>query len=219
MNMKKWVFCIVLSLLSQWVGAQTNDTLRVRGYLFVSQPIPEEVKDRMRGVSMPENAAIGFDELRYLTVFHYNYEGKIRKGELVCHRTIAHDLLCVFKELFAGAYPIHSIRLVDDFGGSDEASMRANNTSCFNYRNIAGTRMLSKHAQGLAVDVNPLENPSVRGERIRPQTAADYVDRSRDFPHKIDENDLCKRVFESHGFQWGGRWISGQDYHHFEKRQ
>ena len=129
------------------------------------------------------------------------------------------DCRHIFRALFSKAYPINSIRLVDDFDASDEASMQANNTSCFNYRTVARSKTLSKHALGLAVDINPLENPYVKGSFIQPCTATNYVDRKKDFPHKIDEDDFCKEVFESFGFQWGGYWRSVKDYQHFEKRK
>lgn len=210
------VFC--LFLIPQYaVVAQANDTLRYKDFLFVSQPIPETVKARMQGNSMPDNANVSFEELRYLTVFYYDYESRVRKGELVCNKAIAKDLLLIFRALFSKAYPINSIRLVDDFSASDEASMQANNTSCFNYRTVAHSNKLSKHALGMAVDINPLENPYIKSSFIQPSTATDYVDRSKDFPHKIDENDFCKKVFESFGFQWGGHWRSLKDYQHFEK--
>lgn len=172
----------------------------------------------MQGKSMPSNVGVSFEELRYLTVFHYDYQGHIQKGELVCNKVIAKDLLLIFRALFSKAYPINSIHLVDDFNASDEASMQANNTSCFNYRTVAHSNKLSKHALGMAVDINPLENPYIKGSFIQPSTATDYVDRSKDFPHKIDENDFCKKVFESFGFQWGGHWRSLKDYQHFEKK-
>ncbi len=203
---------------AQTVVFQAEDTVCFKGYVFFSQPIPEAVIDRMQGKSMPEKAKIGYDELRYLTLYHYDFDGHIQQGEMVCNKAIAHDLLCIFKALFAEAYPICSIRLVDDFNADDEASMEANNTSCFNYRNRSGVNMLSQHAYGMAVDINPMQNPCVRGSRIRPSTAQEFVDRSQDFPHKIDENDFCKKTFVSYGFQWGGRWRSVKDYQHFEKR-
>ena len=199
--------------------SRADDTLCYQGYVFFSQPVPETVKTRMQGKSLPETARIGFDELRYLTLYHYDFDGHIQQGEMVCNKAIAHDLLCIFRTLFAEAYPINSIRLVDDFDASDEASMQANNSSCFNYRTIAGSWRLSQHAFGMAVDINPLQNPCVKGSRIRPSTATDYVDRSKNFPHKIDENDLCKKTFESYGFRWGGRWRSVKDYQHFERRR
>lgn len=218
MRNKRIVFLLFsLFLIPQCVISQTSDMLSCDGFLFISQPVPDAVKARMQGKSMPETATISYDELRYLTVFHYDYEGNIRKGELVCNKAIAKDLLFIFRDLFSRAYPINSIRLVDDFDADDEASMQANNTSCFNYRSMARSRMLSKHACGMAVDINPLENPCVKGSFIQPSTAKEYVDRNKDFPHLIDEDDLCKQVFTSYGFRWGGRWKSAKDYQHFEK--
>lgn len=196
-----------------------GDTLRYKGFLFISRPVPDAVKAKMHGCSMPEKATIGFEDLRYLTVFHYDYDGQIEEGELVCNKAIAHDLLCFFGALFSQEYPINSICLVDDYEASDEASMQANNTSCFNYRTIAGSKTLSKHAFGMAIDVNPMENPCVSGSFVQPKTAKEYVDRTKDFPHKIDENDFCKKVFESYGFIWGGHWRSVKDYQHFEKQR
>ena len=171
----------------------------------------------MQGKTFKENPYIGRDDLRHIRALHWDYDNQMHVGEMVCNKAIAHDLLCIFRTLFAEAYPINSIRLVDDFEASDEASMRANNSSCFNYRTISGSWRLSQHAFGMAVDINPLQNPCVKGSRIRPVTATDYVDRSKQFPHKIDDNDFCKKTFESYGFRWGGRWRSVKDYQHFEK--
>ena len=210
-------FLLLLFFLPLHVFAQAYDMMGCDGFLFISKPVPDAVKARMEGKSMPANATIGYEDLRYLTVFYYDFEGDIQKGEMVCNKAIAHDLLSIFTTLFSEAYPINSIRLVDDFDGDDEASMRANNTSCFNYRMVAGTKILSRHAMGMAVDVNPLQNPCVRGTRFRPSTAAEYVDRSKDFKHKIDHNDYCVKVFTAYGFRWGGRWASTKDYQHFEK--
>jgi len=220
MRYKRIVFLLfILIFIPQFGISQTCDMLRYHGYLFFAQPVPETVQARMRGKSMPSYAAIGYDDLRYLTVFHFDFEGHIKKGELVCNKAIAHDLLFVFAALFSRGYPINSIRLVDDFDASDEASLQANNTSCFNYRNVPGTNVLSQHARGLAVDINPLQNPFIRGSHIYPETATAYVDRTKAFPHKIDEDDFCLKVFEHFGFKWGGRWNGMKDYQHFEKRR
>ena len=210
-------FCFFF--IPQCVISQTNDTLRYKAYLFISQPVPNAVKARMQGKSMPDTAKISFDQLRYLTLPYYGFDGQIKQGEMVCNKAISHDLLCIFRAFFSRAYPINSIRLVDDFGADDETSMQANNTSCFNYRTIAGTNVLSRHAFGMAVDINPLQNPCVKGSRIQPKTATEYVDRDKDFPHKIDEDDFCNEVFSSFGFSWGGDWRNSKDYQHFEKRR
>lgn len=196
--------------------SQTNDLVYCNQRFFISQPIPEKVQARMAGKSLPVNASVNVEDLRYLTLYHYDFDGHIQKGEMVCNKAIAHDLLVVFSKLFKIAYPINSIRLVDDFNANDEASMEANNTSCFNYRTVAGTTKLSKHAFGLAVDINPLQNPWIPNGKVYPTTAVDYVDRTKDFPHKIDKNDACYRLMKAHGFSWGGDWKT-KDYQHFQK--
>ena len=185
--------------------------------VFVSMNIPAEVEARMRGVSYPANAAISLGDLRYLQLSYVGFDGKARVGEMVCNKSVADDLLSIFRALYEARYPIRSIRLVDDFGGDDEASMEADNTSCFNYRTVSGGRKLSKHAYGLAVDVNPLENPYVRGGTVRPSGAAPFAARGLAFPHKIDGTDLCFRLFRAHGFAWGGNWHTLKDYQHFER--
>ena len=108
--------------------------------------------------------------------------------------------------------------------GDDTASMEDNNTSCFNYRVVDGTTKLSKHAYGLAIDINPFYNPYVVPQSdgstyISPKGSEAYTDRSADFPYKIDENDLCYRLFKEHGFTWGGNWNSCKDYQHFQKAE
>ena len=187
-----------------------TDSVSIFSPMFEALPIPPEIEARMRGVSYPEGAEIKMDDLRYLKLSYVDFEGLSQVGELVCNKVIA-------GELYEARYPIRSIRLIDDFNGDDEASMAADNTSCFNYRRKTGMRELSKHALGLAVDINPLENPYVRPSRVRPAGAAAFADRTKDFPHKIDRNDLCYRLFRAHGFSWGGTWRSVQDYQHFEK--
>lgn len=185
--------------------------------VFTAEPIPAAIEARMRGVSYPEDAEIKLSDLRYLRLSYVDFEDHEQVGELVCNKAIAEDLLAIFKDLYEARYPIRSIRLIDDYGGDDEASMAADNTSCFNYRKKTGMRELSKHALGLAVDINPFENPYVRPSRVRPTGASAFADRTQDFPHKIDKNDLCYRLFRARGFSWGGSWRSVQDYQHFEK--
>ena len=139
---------------------------------------------------------------------------------MICHRVIAEDLLEIFEELYEQGYPIERMRLVDEYGAVDEDSMADNNSSCFNYRVISHTTIISKHGLGIAVDINPLYNPytkMVDGARtVEPANGEAYLDRGADFPYKIDENDLCYKLFIEHGFEWGGAWTSSKDYQHFE---
>ena len=185
--------------------------------VFTAVPIPADVEARMRGVTYPDDAEIALEELRYLRLSYIDFDGNAQIGEMVCNKAIANDLLEIFQGLYEARYPIRSIRLMDDFGGDDDASMAADNTSCFNYRKKTGMRELSKHALGLAVDINPFENPYVRPSKVKPAGAEEFADRTKEFPHKIGQDDLCYRLFRQHGFAWGGVWRSVKDYQHFEK--
>ena len=188
---------------------------------FTSSMIPDDVFERMLNVSYPEGCEVQTDELRYLRVLYIDFDGKEQSGELVCNASIAEDLLEIFNEFYKADYRLESVRLVDDFGGDDTASMEADNTSCFNDRLVEGTDRLSNHARGLAIDVNPFYNPYITypggKQRISPKGSEPYADRSADFPYKIDENDLAYKLFKAHGFRWGGDWNSSKDYQHFEK--
>lgn len=161
-------------------------------------------------------------QLDTLQVQHVDFEGRTQQGTIICNKDIAKDLKDIFAALYKAKYPIERIRPISDYDNDDERSMQANNTSCYCYRPIAGSNKLSKHALGLAIDVNPLYNPCVRRKKdgtllIQPATGRPYVDRNKPFKYKITKRDLCYRLFTQHGFSWGGSWRSLKDYQHFEK--
>ena len=213
------LLCILLVSLVPMPGVaqEKADTL------FSIQPVPAEVRHRMTGKSYPKDCTVAWDELRYLRVMHRDAQGRSLQGELVCNRMIADDLLVIFRKLYDARYPIERIALIDEYEADDEASMRANNTSCFCYRRVAGSRHLSAHSRGLAIDINPLYNPYVRtkpdGTRIiQPATGKPYVTRTLSHPYMIQPGDLLCRLMKQHGFRWGGAWRSLKDYQHFEKQ-
>jgi len=111
--------------------------------------------------------------------------------------------------------------LVDEYGADDNLSMADNNTSCFNFRRVVGSKTLSRHALGMAIDVNPLYNPWVYeldGEPVvDPPGGAPYMDRTVDCPYIIDHDDLLYKLLIKHGFTWGGDWTTSKDYQHFSK--
>lgn len=194
----------------------------VEAQVFSAQPIPDSVFLRMQGRSWPEGCTVRRSDLRYLRLSHFDAEKKEYVGEMVCNKAIANDIVEIFRELYRQKYPIQRIRLIDDYEADDEQAMRDNNTSSFCYRKISGSSKLSKHATGMAVDVNTLYNPYVRsgkdGHRIvEPVTATKYVDRRKSFPYKIVKGDLLYRLFIQHGFKWGGSWRTMKDWQHFEK--
>ena len=188
---------------------------------FTSEPIPDEVFQRMKGVSFPDSCTIARDDLRYLRLSYHDFNGQSRLGELVCHKKVADDMTEIFRELYKRGYQIDKMRLIDDYGGDDDLSCADNNTSCFNYRTVAGSSSLSKHAMGVAIDINPFYNPYVTYpggvERISPPGSEPYAVRSSDFPHKIGPGDDAYELFKAHGFTWGGDWKSLKDYQHFQK--
>ena len=187
---------------------------------FYISKIDDEIFSRIKGKSYKDNCPLSLDDLRYVHVLHKDFNGETQEGELICNAYIAADLTDIFMKLYNAGYQIEKIRLVDEYDADDESSMRDNNSSCFNFRFISHTKVISKHGLGLAVDINTLYNPYTKvvdGKRIlEPATAGAYVDRSKNFPHKIDENDLCYKLFTEHGFEWGGSWKSAKDYQHFE---
>lgn len=188
---------------------------------FVAMPIPDSVWTQMQGKTYKPNPNISRDDLRYLRVLHWDYDNRTHQGEMVCNKLIAEKLVSIFRQLYEARYPIQRMVLPDVYDADDERQMRDNNTSCFCYRNIAGSQKLSKHSLGLAVDLNTLYNPYVRRRKdgtlfLQPATATPYVDRSRRFRYKITKRDLAYRLFTENGFQWGGAWRSHQDYQHFE---
>ena len=207
---------IILAVFLGWMGmsAFAQD--------FYQQEITDDIFARIEGKSFKANCTTPREDLRYLRVLHYNLDREVLKGELICHKDIADDLLAIFQELYKAAYPIERMVLIDEYDADDEASMRANNTSAFNFRRASGMQRLSSHSTGMAIDINPLYNPLVTHRegktRVFPATATAYMDRTKFFPYKIEKGDLCYRLFKKYGFSWGGDWRSSKDYQHFEKR-
>lgn len=197
----------------------TGMTLYADGFSY--EPINDEVKQRIYGLSYKEDCTVPYEELRYVRVRYIDFDGLSQEGELICNKAIAQDLVEIFYELYQASYPIEKIRLIDEYNADDDLSCLDNNTSCFNYRVVGGSTNLSKHALGLAIDINPFYNPYVTYpngvERISPPGSEPYADRSLDFPYKIDESDLCYQLFAAHGFTWGGHWKTLKDYQHFQK--
>lgn len=192
---------------------------------FYYEPLTESIKERITGISYPESGCtVPYEDLNYVGLKYIDFNGQEQTGELICNKAIAQDMVEIFYELYRNDYRLESVRLIDEYDGDDTASMAGNNTSCFNYRMVDGTSSLSKHAYGLAIDINPYYNPYVVFNRnadgsdyISPPGSEAYADRSQSFAYKIDENDLCYRLFTEHGFTWGGNWNSTKDYQHFQK--
>ena len=213
--------------LRQWTPAAVVSDEAVKAYsldsFFKAYPISDAIFSRMARKSYKKNCTVPRSSLRYLRVLHRNVDGKTQLGEIVCNQAIANDLLEIFRELYKQGYKIERITLIDDYDADDERSMAANNTSCFNFRVVSGSTKLSKHAQGLAIDINPLYNPYIHlnNGKVEPANGKPYAtnrtaNRKTPVPF-INTNDLCYRLFVQHGFRWGGSWRTVKDYQHFDK--
>ena len=129
---------------------------------FSVAPLSDSLFARMQGRSYPEGCTVPRSDLRHVRVLHVDAQGKVHKGELVCNKAIAQDLLEIFRQLYQARYPIEKIQLIDDYDADDEQSMRDNNTSSFCYRTVSGTKKLSNPAQGMARDISTRHHPWVR---------------------------------------------------------
>ncbi len=190
---------------------------------FTYQKLTGQIKKKIKGVSFHKNSYITYDDLRYVRVKYYNFNGEVRNGELIVNKKIAKKTVQIFYELFQIKYPIQRIRLIDEYNADDEKSMEANNTSSFNFRTVAGTNRLSKHALGLAIDINPRINPYINSKGIlSPENGKAY--RVRDVKkckgkyarYMIQKNSRITKIFKKYGFRWGGDWKYSKDYQHFE---
>ena len=164
---------------------------------------------------------VALDDLRHVTLLHYDFDGKIQKGELIAHKAVVDDLVAIFEQLFAVKFPITSIRFVDEFEGSDLKSMQANNTSMFYARKVAGATRWSNHSFGCAVDINPLLNPYSKEAYFTPAEGQAFLNRSLNLPGMITRDSYIYKLFAERGWQWGGECFYERDKtidrHHFQK--
>ena len=136
-------------------------------------------------------------------------------GQLVVAERAAPAIVGALRGLFAARFPIRRMELVERYGADDRRSMAADNTSAFNCRRVEGSTSWSAHAYGLAIDINPLENPYIRHGQVLPPAGRAFLDRSRWRPGMIHAGDAVVRAFAAVGWPWGGAWHEPRDYQHF----
>jgi D-alanyl-D-alanine carboxypeptidase len=163
--------------------------------------IPPHVADDKRGSSWRPGCPVGIKKLRLLTLTHWGYDGDVRTGRLVVRHDQAEEVLDVMRRLFNAGFPIKRMQRVDRFDGSDQRSMDANNTSAFNCRYVAGTTTWSEHAFGTAIDINPVQNPYVRGNYVSPERGRPWADRPRQHPGMIRAGGVVVRAFATIGWE------------------
>jgi D-alanyl-D-alanine carboxypeptidase len=188
------------------------------GFTFSSRPLGPTLQQRVAGTSWHPGCPVGLRGLRYLRVGFWGFDGRRHVGELVVAASAVADLHEAFAELYRVRFPIRRMRLVDDYGGSDSASIEADNTSAFNCRPVTGGTRFSEHAYGRAIDVNPIENPYVypNGTTVH-RASRPYLNRAKHRRGMAFAGGALVRAFAAAGWGWGGVWRppSATDYQHF----
>lgn len=177
-------------------------------------PVTDEIRRRM-GKTWSPACPVGLDDLRYLTVSFRGFDGRAHTGELVVAASEAADVVSVFDALFAAAFPIEEMRLPTTADVDAHPTGDGNNTAGLVCRATRGGGSWSAHAYGLAIDVNPFNNPYQNGDVVLPELASSYLDRSWHRPGMVQPGSVAVREFARIGWSWGGAWSSLKDYQHF----
>ncbi|GBC86718.1 hypothetical protein HRbin12_00716 [bacterium HR12] len=196
------------------------EALRTRFAGRVHAPLPRSVRRELRGSTWRPGCPVRLADLALLRFNHVGFDGGIHRGRLVVHRSVAADVLGVFRRLFEARFPLERVDLAPRFRPHADPHTRRNVTAGFNCRPVITPEgpgaTFSQHAYGLAVDVNPLQNPYVAADgSVRNRFARPYADRTLDRPGMIHEGDVVVRAFEAIGWAWGGRWSGAKDFMHF----
>ena len=167
--------------------------------------------ETLRDSNIPSSVKNSLD---LITVNYYGFDGKLHQGQIICNKEIAKDIVEIFEVIEEIKFPIEKVVPIVEYDWSDEKSMNDNNTSSFNYRFISGSRILSMHANGLAIDINPKQNPYVKNGTSIP-AGSEYKLKNMG---TIAPDSKIVKVFKERGWIWGGDWKSLKDYQHFQKK-
>lgn len=183
-------------------------------------PIPESIAQDMKRKNIwRPDCPVNINSLSLVKVRHVNFDNQSQVGELIVHHKLANIVAHIFTDLLKLKFPINKICLINDYNGDDNLSMTDNNSSAFNFRTIAGSSIISMHSYGLAIDINPLQNPYLIIDEnksqidIYPKAGIHFLNR-----HNIRAGMLepVVEIFSKHGLVWGGTWNNPIDYHHFQ---
>ena len=178
----------------------------------------------MTGKTWEPGCPIGLEDLRLLRFNYLGMDGEIHRGPMVVNASVAEDVLGVFARLFDAGFQLKHVALAHRWRPNGPIETTRSVTASFNCRpalnpDLTPTGTWSEHAYGLAIDVNPLQNPyvAVDGSVRRPAAQA-YLDRSQQLPGMIHPGDVVVRSFAEIGWEWGGNWSGTKDYMHFSLR-
>ncbi len=195
---------------------QAPSTAPPTGYRSASRPLTAAEQQAMTGVSWRPGCPVPLAQLRRLTVSYVDFTGATRQGVLVVHESAVAALTQVFSDLYDARFPIRSMQPIEAYGGDDWTSIEADNTSAFNCRRRTGsTTEWSRHAYGLAIDLNPLENPYVTNGTTSHPRSRPYLDRGNVRAGMVVAGSPAVAAFARIGWSWGGLWANPTDLQHF----
>jgi len=183
--------------------------------------IPLPIERDMRGKTWEPGCPVGLEDLRLLRFNYHGFDGLIKRGQMVVHQDVAADVLGVFELLFDARFPFKHIDLSTRWRPHGPVDTTSSRTAAFNCRlalnpDLTPTGTWSEHSYGLAIDINPLQNPYVAADgTVRRPAAEVYLDRSQNLPGMIHDDDVVVRAFAAIGWEWGGHWSASKDYMHF----
>jgi hypothetical protein len=186
------------------------------GFRGEISPLGPALRAQMTGVSWHSGCPVPLSGLSLLTLSYRGFDHRVHTGQLIVNRSVAKQVVGVFRKLYRAGFPIRRMRLVDAYGGSDFRSIEADNTSAFNCRAATGSSSWSNHAYGLAIDINPIENPYVTSSgSVAHRASRPYVNRSQVRHGMAYPGGVLVGTFSSIGWGWGGYWSGSKDYQHF----
>ena len=191
------------------------------GYESSIQTLPASVQSTLKsGGFWKRGCPVALGDLRLLTVKHWDFEGKRATGQLVVNKTAAPKLRIAFGRLYGLHFPIRDMRFGHFYGPSNErfddvtASFQCRQSVSSPCNGGGPSGRWSNHAYGLAVDINPRENPYVGCGMSYNATTRRYRDRSVHRRGMLTPKAVA--AFRAIGWGWGGSWSGDtKDYMHF----
>lgn len=171
----------------------------------------------MTGETWHRGCPVPIRSLRLLRMDYFNFDGDVVQGRMVVNRRAASDMLGVLETMFNGEFPLEHVDTLELYPPAERPDKLRNVSVAFNCRVIAGSSTWSQHAYGLAVDINPVQNPWVSDGKVIPRVGRAYVDRTQHLPGMIHRNDAVVAAFSDIGWGWGGNWRTLKDYMHFSR--
>jgi len=168
------------------------------------------LEEALKGITIPSTV---IDELEIVSVSYYSFDGLLHRGQIIVNKKVAGDIKDIFNVIRDTKFPVEKVVPMAEYNWSDEQSMLDNNTSSFNYRFLSGAKILSMHASGLAIDINPIQNPYIKNGSNSP-SGSNY---KLDAKGTICPDSEIVKAFKAKGWSWGGDWKSLKDYQHFQK--